>query len=158
MFYGLKAVISVATGTCYTVLCSNTSSDQKIIHYDTVSGAISENSGKFKAIGDGGIVVTDKVVGEFSVDGESSGTPYWESKKIDFNLPDKKTIVLISVECDTAIYMDVLGGYGCKKLKFMKGFKKKKVNLTSENFTIKVTADEPIELENLRLSYTIMEG
>ncbi|MBE5749300.1 MAG: hypothetical protein E7346_00355 [Clostridiales bacterium] len=109
-------------------------------------------------LADGGYLLVD---GKMRVMSNGEGTRsldcVWQSKALDFGSSKKKNLSEISLKTDTPLKLTVSGRFGEKVFKVKKGHNLKKVNLTSDEFSLSLEGEQ-IRIDEINLKYRDMGG
>ena len=82
----------------------------------------------------------------------------WRSKRINFSRPNKKTLTALSVQTENEIIVSIFGDFGKKEVGFPKGYTKKKLNLSSDDFELSITSSEQMDIKKILLNYSLKGG
>ncbi len=104
---------------------------------------------------DGYYLTKNGVLQKINEDLSSTEEGEWISKPIDFNLPENKSVKGVGVSTEGEIEVDVCNAYAKKSLTFSKQSEYKRTNISSRYFIIRVSGENGLCFDNLRLKYTV---
>lgn len=153
-FNGAEVLYCGAMGGKYILQYTfNGKQDNFVSVIDIENQAESTFIGQITSVADEGVFVVDGQIYRLGETGNSMGDFLWESKALDFDNPDEKTITSLSVRVQGQVDLAIVADYGQKIFRFNQGFFTKKTNLRSKTFRIKVLSNSEFSLDALSVSY-----
>ena len=153
-FKGAEVLCCGAMGTKYLIEYTfNGEEDKRVSVIDVEREGESTFIGQILSVSNKGLFLFDGQVYRMNETGNLKGDFSWESKPLDFNKPEQKTLSSISLRVKGEVDLVVTTDFGEKIYKFKDGYFTKKTNLRSKTFKIKVLSNGECSIDALSVSY-----